>query len=104
MSRLGAASSSGGDGRKVRRRGDVDRPLKAERRPLLHAGSDTVLALELEGTVVVDQSIKPAIERASGGRQHEHLMGPCPECLLDQGGLGAGAHDHGGHESESART
>jgi hypothetical protein len=31
---------------------DVDRPLKAERQPLLHAGDDIVLTLELVGAIV----------------------------------------------------
>lgn len=83
--------------------GHVDRTLNAERQPLLHAGHDIMLAPELERTVVLDQPGEPPIERARGGRQHQHLMGPCPEGFLDERWLGPDAHDHGGHQRERPR-
>jgi hypothetical protein len=60
--RLLAGHASGE--RKARLGGHVDRPLEAERQALLHAGDDIMLAPELEGAIVIEEPIEPAVERA----------------------------------------
>jgi hypothetical protein len=61
-----------------------------------------MLALELEGPIVVQQPIEPAIKRVRRGWKHKHLMDSCPERALDDQGLGVGAHHHGGDKAKWA--